>query len=139
MTVATDQTTIRSTDQRDANLALVSRALGLLMTEATSEQLVEVYTPGFRYHEPRVELAGVPGARRICEKYLAGFSDVEMDVSSMDETGDRVTTHVTLRGRHTGCFDGHRPTGRLMEARGIFVHRVESGRIAEAWAMLRWN
>ncbi len=138
MTVATD--TLRtSTEQQDANIALVSRAMELLLVDADPEEIAELYDPRFRYHEPRHELSGVPGALRICDDYLAGFSDVEAEVDSIEAIGDRVKVQITLRGHHTGSFEGHQPSGRQMVATGLFVHRVSDGRIAETWATLRWT
>ena len=113
--------------------------MGLLFTAGEPDELSELYTPGFRGHGPRVELAGVHGARRICETYLAGFSEAGFEVMRMEATTDRVTTHLRLHGRHTGTYEGHEPTGQEMEARCLFVHRMEDGRIAEAWAVLRWS
>ncbi len=137
MTVATDTLTT-STEQKDANIALVSRAMELLLVDPDPEEIAELYDPGFRYHEPRHELSGVPGALRICDDYLAGFSDVEAEVDSIEAMGSRVKVQITLRGRHTGSFNGHQPSGREMLATGLFVHSISGGRIAETWATLRW-
>ena len=171
MTTATNQTT--SAEQKDANIALVSRAMELLLVDADPDEIAELYAPGFRYHEPRHELSGVPGALRICDDYLAGFSDVEVQMDSIEAVGDRVKAQMTLRrpgrpphlrrlprgllrcrganglyrgggrpgerGRHTGSFEGHQPSGREMVASGFFVHRISDGRIAETWATLRWS
>ena len=138
MTLATQpQATV--IDRSETNMALVRRALALALTEADDADLAALYAPGFRYHQPKLELDGVRGARRICENYPAGFSDAELDVIGMDASEDRVTTRIRFRGRHTGHSQGHPPTGRSMEAQGLFVHRIEGGRIAEAWGVLRWN
>ena len=138
MTVATDTLTT-SSDEKDANLELVSRALRLLIMDTTQEQLAALYAPGFRYHEPRRELFGVQGARNISRDYAAGFSEATFAIDSIEPIGDRVRTQISLRGRHTGHYEGHPPTGRVMEATGVFVHRIEHGRIAEVWAALHWS
>ncbi len=132
-------TSVPTVERAEASKAVVRRALGLLFTEGEPRELSELYTPRFRYHEPRMELAGIHGARRICEKYLTGFSEAVLEVTRMEATEDRVTTHVRLRGRHTSAYEGHEPTGQEMEARCLLVHRMEDGRIAEAWALLRWS
>ena len=138
MTLAT-QPKATVIDRSETNMALVRRALTLALTEAGDADLAALYAPGFRYHEPKLELDGIRGARRICEKYFAGFSDAELDLIGMDASEHRVTTRIRLRGRHTGYFQGHAPTGRSMEAQGVLVHRIEGGRIAEAWAVLSWS
>ena len=132
-------TSVPTVERAEASKAVVRRALGLLFTEGEPREVSELYTLGFRYHEPRMELAGIHGARRICERYMAGFSEAMFEVTSMEATEDRVTTHLMLRGRHTGAYEGHEPTGQVVEARCLLVHRMEDGRIAEAWAVLRWS
>ena len=139
MTTATVTGLETSERSGGASKATVGRAIELLFGDCDPHEFDELYTSGFRYHEPRPELAGVGGHRHICEDVLAGFSDVELRVISMEATTERVTTHFTLRGRHTGTFEGNEPTGRQIEARGLFVHRIEGGRIAEAWTVLRWG
>ncbi len=136
---AASATSVLTVKRADANKAVVRRALGLLFTEGEPRELSELYTPGFRDDDPRMELAGIHGARRICDRYLAGFSEATFEVTSVEATEDRVTTHMRLRGRHTGAYDGHPPTGQVVEARCLLVHRMEDGRIAEAWAVLRWS
>ena len=132
-------TSVPTAERADASKAVVRRAVGLLFTAGEPGELSELYTPGFRHGESRMELAGIHGARRICDRYLAGFSEATFEVTSMEATEERVTTHLKLRGRHTGAYEGHEPTGQVREARCLIVHRVEDGRIAEAWAVLRWS
>ena len=138
MSVA-NATSVPTVERAEASKAVVRRALGLLFTKGEFRELSELYTPGFRDDEPRMELAGIHGARRICERYLAGFSEATFEVTSMEATEDRVTTHMRLRGRHTGAYGGHEPTGQVIETRCLLVHRMEDGRIAEGWAVLRWS
>ncbi len=132
-------TSVPTAERAEASKAVVRRALRLLFTEGEPRELSELYTSRFRYHEPRMELAGIHGARRICERYLDGFSEAMFEVTSMEATENRVTTHLTLRGRHTGAYEGRQPTGQEIEAQCLLVHRMEDGRIAEAWGVLRWN
>ena len=135
----TSATRVATVEPAEASKAVVRRALGLLFTERDPRELAELYAPGFRNDESRMEPAGIHGARRFCERYLAGFSGATFEVTSMEATEDRVTTHMRLRGRHTGAYEGHEPTGQEIEARCLLVHRMEDGRIAEAWAVLRWS
>ena len=91
-------TSVPTAERAEASKAVVRRALRLLFTEGEPRELSELYTSRFRYHEPRMELAGIHGARRICERYLDGFSEAMFEVTSMEATENRVTTHLTLRG-----------------------------------------
>lgn len=69
-----------------------------------------------------------------------GFSERSLSVTRMVEHDDRVISYVRFSGRHTGEFQGHRPTGHLMQADGYVVHRFnEDGLIAQEWSVFRWS
>ncbi|WP_157961315.1 ester cyclase [Microvirga flavescens] len=50
--------------------------------------------------------------------------------------GDRVMLRARLQGRHTGTFRGTTPTGASIDVRVARWFRLESGKIAEHWALL---
>ena len=64
MTLAT-QPKATVIDRSEANMALVRRALALVLTEAGDADLAALYAPGFRYHQPKLELDGVRGAHHV--------------------------------------------------------------------------
>jgi predicted ester cyclase len=45
-------------------------------------------------------------------------------------------TRVLVRGSFTREFLGFRPTGKVVELRGMAVHRIADGRLAEHWAQV---
>jgi steroid delta-isomerase-like uncharacterized protein len=48
--------------------------------------------------------------------------------------GDKVVTRYTIRGTHQGETEEYGPpTGKRVELRGITIHRIEDGKIAEEW------
>jgi predicted ester cyclase len=115
------------------NIAIARRALELVASERTPEVLAEVrelYAPGFRAYGP---------ARARAFHEADAFEDVQLRIERMEASGSRVISRITLRGRHTGVFEGQEPSGRTMEARGVVVHRIEANRIVEAWAVLNWR
>jgi predicted ester cyclase len=48
--------------------------------------------------------------------------------------GDKVMTRLTVSATFLGEILGFQPTGRVVEVRGIAVHRVCAGRLVEHWA-----
>jgi steroid delta-isomerase-like uncharacterized protein len=65
--------------------------------------------------------------------FNAAFSDRHFTVDEMIAEGDVVATRTTLRGLHTGAFQGHPPTGKPMAATGLTLERIQDGRIVERW------
>jgi len=54
----------------------------------------------------------------------------------MSSHGDKVATHNTWRGTHTGEILGIAPTGRALSFSGVVVFRMaDDRRIAERWAV----
>lgn len=65
--------------------------------------------------------------------FNAAFSERHFTVDEMIAEGDVVATRTTLRGIHTGAFQGHPPTGKPMAATGLTLERIQDGRIVERW------
>ncbi len=62
-----------------------------------------------------------------------GFPDLAIAVEDVMAEGDRVTARVTMRGTHSGEFQGIAPTGRQVEVRAIDMFRIQDGKIVEHW------
>ena len=115
------------------NIAIARRALKLVAqvrTPAVLAGMRELYAEGFRAYGP---------ARARAFHEADAFDDVDLRIERMEASGPRVISRIVFRGRHTGVFEGQEPSGRMMEARGVVVHRIEAGRIVEAWAVLNWR
>ncbi len=62
-----------------------------------------------------------------------GFPDLTIAVEDLMAEGDRVTARVTMRGTHSGEFQGIAPTGKRVEVKAIDMFRIEGGKIVEHW------
>ncbi len=59
------------------------------------------------------------------------FADLTHDVHETIAAGDRVVARMTLRGTHTGMFEGLAASGRTIGVGQISIFRVDGDRIAE--------
>lgn len=98
------------------------------------DTLNEVLSPDLIARTP-----GAPEAQNR-ERHLQGitmfnaaFSDRHFTVDEMIAEGDTVATRTTLRGVHTGGWQGHAPTGRPIAATGLTIERIQDGKIVERW------
>ncbi len=62
-----------------------------------------------------------------------GFPDLTIAVEDVMAEGDKVTARVTMRGTHSGEFQGIAPTGKRVEVKAIDMFRIEDGKIVEHW------
>jgi predicted ester cyclase len=83
---------------------------------------------------------GVPrspeSVKREAAAWLAGFPDLEFILEQMIAAGDRVMSHCTMRGTHSGVWMGIGPTRRKVSVPIITIHRIADGKIAEDWVLV---
>jgi predicted ester cyclase len=78
-----------------------------------------------------------PGREGVWRSSLilaAAFSDVVHTIEDQMAEGDKVMTRLTTRAKFTGDCLGYQPTGKVVEVRGITVHRIAEGKLVEHWA-----
>ena len=76
--------------------------------------------------DPQTEKA----AYTLHKTLWGGWSE---SVDEMIAEGNRVMVRWTFRGIHQGNYLGIPPTNKPMRFSGIYIFRIEDGRIAEVW------
>ena len=66
-------------------------------------------------------------------RFNAAFTDRHFTIEELIAEGDLVATRTTLRGIHTGDFQGLPPTGKQLVATGLTLERIKDGKIVERW------
>ena len=64
----------------------------------------------------------------------AAFPDAVHTIEDQMAEGDKVMTRLTVRATFLGEILGFQPTGKVVEVRGIAVHRIREGQLVEHWA-----
>jgi steroid delta-isomerase-like uncharacterized protein len=95
----------------------------------------EIFTPAHQHHDPANPGIGTgpEGMKQLVSIYQTAFPDAHWHVDEMLEAGDRVITRWTGTGTHRGDLAGMPPTGRTATVTGVWIHRIEGGRIVESW------
>src|SRR5690349_19815243 len=81
-------------------------------------------------------VVGQPGrepVRAFFNMVHSGFSEINYTLEDMLAEGDKVAFRWTLRGRHTGTFQGIPPTNKEFVLTGLSFLRLEDGKFAENW------
>ena len=85
---------------------------------------------------PRI-MAGIPsgleGAKAAHRVMLRGFPDFQTTIDDLIAEADKVAARITMRGTQRGEFVGIPPTGKQIEFTGMYIVRIEDGKIAEHW------
>jgi steroid delta-isomerase-like uncharacterized protein len=70
----------------------------------------------------------------------AAFPDSHHTIEDLIAEGEKVVTRFTWSGTHQREFEGIPPTGRRIRVPGIWIHRLERGRIVEGrdWGQVDW-
>jgi steroid delta-isomerase-like uncharacterized protein len=120
----------------DQNKALVRRVFDEIATGGDFTVVDDLYTEDYVDHAP---FPGSPGGRGDVRHSIGALRtalpDLHVTVQEMSAYGDKVATHNTWQGTHTGEVLGIDPTGRVLTFAGVVVFRVAGGKIAERWAI----
>lgn len=65
--------------------------------------------------------------------FNAAFSDRQFTIDELIAEGDAVATRVTMKGVHSGDFQGLPATGKSIRATGLTIERINDGHIVERW------
>jgi steroid delta-isomerase-like uncharacterized protein len=77
--------------------------------------------------------SGVEGAKVAHQIMLTGFPDYQTTIEDLLAEGDKVAARIRMTGTHTGSFMGIPATGKQVSFTGIYIARIEDGKIVEHW------
>jgi predicted ester cyclase len=121
----------------EENMALVRR-LEEAVINGDLDAVDEMLAPDFVNHNKL--LSGQEPDResykRAISAYQAALSESHMIIEDQVARGDKVVTRFTVHTTHDrGELMGVAPTGRKITNRGIEIHRIVGGKIAEEWGL----
>ena len=65
----------------------------------------------------------------------AAVSDLRVSVEDIIAEGDKVATHLSVSGKHTGELMGIPPSGKEVVMRVSDIVRIENGKAVERWGV----
>jgi steroid delta-isomerase-like uncharacterized protein len=121
----------------EENMALVRR-FWEARVKGDLDAVDEMLAPDFLNHNKML-----PDQKPDREDYLRGIaayqaalSERRLIIEDQVAGGDKVVTRLIVRATHDrGELMGVAPSGRELSMRGIVIHRISDGKIAEEWGM----
>ena len=95
-----------------------------------------LFVPDYVHHDHGLppEMQGSRDAyKQVTAMFHTGFPDIKITVEDLVAEGEKVVARWTWRGTRQGEFQGIPPTGKQVTGSGISIHRLASGKLAEAW------
>ena len=119
----------------EENKALIRRWFAA-MDAGNLEIITELLPDDYIDHNPPLPdlPAGREGVLQAVNALRSAFPDAVHTIEDQMAEGDKVMTRVRVRGTFQGEILGFGPTGKVVEVRGIAVHRIADGRLVEHWA-----
>ena len=97
----------------------------------------ELLAPNFvQYFSGAPEpIRGIEASKQLNAVYRTAFPDFVTTVENLVAEGDKVAIRWSVRGTHTGDFQGIPPTGKHGMVTGTDIVRIEGGKIVEDWGV----
>ena len=119
--------------EQNQNKRIVARLYQEVGNEGRLEVLDEIAWPDHVEHYPFPGQAqGVEGLKQRVSMIRAAFNPT-FSIEHLVAEGDTVAVMWTNRGTHVGEWFGFSPTGKSLTTRGVDIHLLRDGRLAEHW------
>ena len=117
----------------EENKAIIHRVHEEIFKQGNLAVIDEIIAPNYVDHTNGVH--GRDGFKQMITGIKAAFPDVHFTFHSQIAEGDKVVTHFTQYGTHTGelVWWNLAPTDKQVSVTGIVIERIEDGKIAERW------
>ena len=117
----------------EENKALIRRQVEAWNT-GNLDALDDLVAADLIHHDlPPGMAPGLEGFKQIISMHRKAFPDVRVTIEDILAEGDRVMNRWTVSGTHHGEYMGIAPTGKQVTLKGMSIHRIEGGKIAEQW------
>jgi len=127
------------TQTADQNKQIVRQFMEECWNRGNVNMASDLLAERVRFHDPVFPNlnAGIQNIKRHIEGCRRAFPDLQFTIDDMIAERNEVVIHWTGRGTHGGPFLGMQPTNRKVAVNGTSIHRIEGGKIAEAY--VHWN
>jgi len=96
----------------------------------------ELYTPNFKLHlvnHINGEREGTEAFKEHIKFLRTAYPDMKYEYDELIISDDKVIMLVKFTGTNTGPRGDAPPTGKSVEVSGVFIFRIDDGKIAEEW------
>ena len=125
-----------------SNIAIVQRFVEELWNNRNLDVADEIFAPDCVTHQLRSgePVTSVPRDPETLKQHIRdwveAFPDLQFTVQQTVASEDRVASHMTMLGTHTGEWMGVSPSGEQISIEMMTIHRIEARKIVEDWVLV---
>ena len=120
----------------ETNKALVKRTWEEVVNQGNLDAAKEFFSENYVYHSSIGSVFnGIEeGVIVTVSSLRKAFPDLHCTVEDLIAEGDKVAYRWSATGTHTAEYVGVAPTKQLVHMTGIYISRIENGKVAEDWS-----
>ncbi|MBI4459685.1 MAG: ester cyclase [Acidobacteria bacterium] len=123
-----------STAENKAAARRIYETLNEALATGNLQLLDNVIAPDAVDHNPAPgQAVGLEGIKQAFATFRASFPDLRFTIEDMIAEADKVACRITVRGTHSGDFQGIGATSRPVLLSGIDILLIGDGKIIERW------
>ena len=115
------------------NKRLLKALVEEVWNEGNLQKIEEYVAEDCLEHNPYGDVEGIEGHRQFVMAIHDTYDDFRLIAHNIVADDDFVSYNFTVEGKHTGSVGEVRPTNKNVEVDGVYLARIESGKIVEAW------
>lgn len=128
--------------EQNDNITVVQRFVAELWNRRQLDVADEIFatdciTHQLRSGEPVASAPRDPDTiKQHVRDWVNAFPDLQFTIEQTVASEDRVASHITMRGTHTGTWMGVSPSGKQISITMIVIHRIDARKIVEDWVLV---
>ncbi len=115
------------------NKRIIEQIMEEVWNRGDLDKVEEYITDDSVEHNPYGELAGPEGMRQFVTAIHQTYDDFRIVAHNMIANDNFVSYNYTVEGTQTGSVGELEPTEKTVEIQGVYLARIENGKIVEAW------
>ena len=118
----------------EENKALVRRFNHAIYKQRDLSIIDQVVSSNFMYHHASGRDLPKEAYTQTMTGSLNAFSNSQLDIEDLFTEGNKVACLFTIKGIHSGEFQGIPPTGNKITQQIMEIYRIDDNKIAEIWS-----
>lgn len=117
----------------EENKRILQEMIQQVWNEGNHDKIDDYIAPDAVEHNPYGDVQGPEGIRQFVSAIHETYDDFRVVAHNIVAEDNFVAYNFTVGGEHTGAVGELEPTHTDVEVGGVYLARIEDGKIAEAW------
>jgi steroid delta-isomerase-like uncharacterized protein len=117
----------------DNNKTIAKKSIELFQ-KGNAIEIEKIIDPSYKLHFPgQPKPMSLKETMKMNEEYYKAFPKTKVTVDFQVAEGDKVVSHITYEGVHSGEFQGIPASNNTVKTSGVAIQTIKNGRVVEEW------